>query len=159
MEESNTTAPEQKTSLAPFIGIGIIALVVLIGGAIVWSNNSKPPETVTQQTESPTGVVAGIEDATQTDSTVKTIDLEAGSFYFKPNEIRIKKGQKVKIVMHSVSMMHDFVIDELGVKLPVVKNGETGTIEFTPEESGTFEYYCSVGQHRAQGQVGTLIVE
>ena len=90
---------------------------------------------------------------------VQIIEVEAGSFYYEPNEIRVKQGDKVRIVMNSVSMMHDFVIDELGVKMPVVENGDTGTVEFTVDQRGTFEYYCSVGQHRAQGQVGTLIVE
>jgi nitrosocyanin len=93
------------------------------------------------------------------DKDVTVIEVEAGSFYYKPNAITVKKGQKVKIVMHSVSMMHDFNIDELNVKMPIIKNGDTGTIEFTPDQVGTFEYYCSVGQHRKMGQIGTLTVE
>ncbi len=94
-----------------------------------------------------------------TESSAKSIDVEAGSFYYKPNEIRVKKGETVKITLHSVSMMHDFNIDELNVKSPIVKNGDTGTVEFVASKAGEFEYYCSVGQHRAQGQVGKLIVE
>ena len=93
------------------------------------------------------------------DTTVKTIDVEAGSFYYKPDTITVKKGQKVKIVLHAVSMMHDFNIDELNVKAPITKNGDTSTVEFTPDKTGTFEYYCSVGQHRANGQVGKITVE
>ena len=56
-------------------------------------------------------------------------------------------------------MMHDFVIDELNVKSEIIKSGETGEVEFTPDTIGEFEFYCSVGQHRANGMVGTLIVE
>jgi heme/copper-type cytochrome/quinol oxidase subunit 2 len=56
-------------------------------------------------------------------------------------------------------MMHDFVIDELGVKIPVTQAGDTSVVEFVADTPGTYEYYCSVGEHRAQGQVGTLIVE
>jgi nitrosocyanin len=89
---------------------------------------------------------------------VKTVEVEAGSFYYKPNTITVKKGEKVKIVMKSVDMMHDFNIDELGVKVPITKSGSTATAEFTADKVGTFEYYCSVGQHRANGQVGTLVV-
>lgn len=90
---------------------------------------------------------------------VRTIDVEAGSFYYLPNTIRVKKGEKVKLVMRSVDMMHDLNIDELKVKVPVTKSGSTATAEFTPTQTGIFEYYCSVGQHRANGQVGTMIVE
>jgi plastocyanin len=32
-------------------------------------------------------------------------------------------------------------------------------VEFTPNIVGEFEYYCSVGDHRAKGMTGTIIVE
>jgi heme/copper-type cytochrome/quinol oxidase subunit 2 len=56
-------------------------------------------------------------------------------------------------------MMHDFNIDELNVHMDIVKAGNIGTVEFAADQVGSFEYYCSVEQHRANGQVGTLIVE
>lgn len=89
---------------------------------------------------------------------VKTVEMEAGAFYYKPNMLTVKKGEKVKIMFTAIDMMHDFVIDELQVKMPVVKSGNTGSVEFTADKVGTFEYYCSVGKHRANGQVGKLIV-
>lgn len=90
---------------------------------------------------------------------VQMIAVEGGSFYFKPSEIRVKKGEKVKIVFSSVSMVHDFVVDELDIRTSVIPAGQTATVEFTADKTGTFEYYCSVGQHRANGMVGQLIVE
>lgn len=89
---------------------------------------------------------------------VQVVNIEGGSFYYKPDTITVKKGQKVQVVMKSADMMHDFVIDELNVKMPIVQSGNTGTVEFVADQVGTFEYYCSVGQHRKNGQVGTLIV-
>jgi len=56
-------------------------------------------------------------------------------------------------------MMHDFNIDEFDVKLPVTAAGETNSVTFIADTIGEFEYYCSVGQHRQLGQVGTLVVE
>lgn len=90
---------------------------------------------------------------------VRTVTVEAGSFFYEPNVIRVKKGETVKIVFNSQDMMHDMVIDELGLKVPVTKGGESATAEFVASEAGAFEFYCTVGQHRANGQVGTLIVE
>jgi heme/copper-type cytochrome/quinol oxidase subunit 2 len=87
------------------------------------------------------------------------IQLEAGSFYFKPNIIKVKSGQTVTITLKSMDMMHDFVVDELGIKVPITKSGETNTFTFTANQKGEFTFYCSVGQHRQNGQVGTLIVE
>lgn len=90
---------------------------------------------------------------------VLTVDMEAGSYYFKPNVIRAKKGETVRIVFHAVSMMHNFNVDALNVHSPTVRNGNTATFEFTPEKTGQFEFYCAIANHRAMGQVGTLIVQ
>jgi plastocyanin len=56
-------------------------------------------------------------------------------------------------------MVHDFNIDELNVHSPMTKNGESNTVEFTADKVGVFEFYCSVGQHRKNGQVGKITVE
>ena len=90
---------------------------------------------------------------------VRVIEMEAGAFYYKPDQIRVKKGETVRIVMNSVDMVHDLVIDELNIQIPITKSGEMNVVEFTADTVGEFEFYCSVGSHRAQGQVGTLIVE
>ncbi|HEY5714693.1 MAG TPA: plastocyanin/azurin family copper-binding protein [Candidatus Gracilibacteria bacterium] len=37
-------------------------------------------------------------------------------------------------------------------------DGET-SVTFVADKKGTFEFYCSVGSHRTNGMVGTLIVE
>jgi heme/copper-type cytochrome/quinol oxidase subunit 2 len=134
------------------------------------SENSETTEEVSEGSQmlqtSPTTGTSGMASPSasptaETGSTedVKVVEVEAGSFYYKPNEIRVKKGQKVKITLKSVSMMHDFVIDELKVKAPITKSGSVSTVEFVADKVGKFQYYCSVADHKAKGQVGTLIVE
>lgn len=166
MDDLSTQA-EKKTNLLPvYAGVAILIVVVLgvimmkgsvIGKDTVVNNDANantPPDVLKEvNTESGSGDAMGVSDF------VKTVSIEGGSFYFKPNEIRVKKGETVKITLSSVDMMHDFVIDELNVKSPIAKSGETSTVEFVANEVGTFEYYCSVGQHRSMGQVGKLIVE
>ena len=161
MEES--IQQPTKNNIPTVIGAVVILGVIVLGVVMVSSgkNTEVPAEKVIQEVV--VSVAPEKEAAEPAESMikdeVKIITIEAGSFYFKPNEIRVKQGQRVRVVMNSVSMMHDFVIDELSVRLPIVKNGDAGTIEFVADKIGTFEYYCSVGQHRANGQVGTLIVE
>ena len=94
-----------------------------------------------------------------TASTSRIVEVEAGSFYYKPDTITIKKGEKVRINLTAVSMMHDFNIDELGVKVPITKSGSSSFVEFVADKTGTFEYYCSVGSPRAHGQGGKITVE
>lgn len=90
---------------------------------------------------------------------ITEIVLEAGSFYYKPNEIKVKQGQKVRIVMTSKDMIHDFNIEGLGVTIPVTPSGQTNSVEFIADQKGSFTFYCSFPGHRAGGQTGTLIVE
>lgn len=133
----------------------VLAIVAILGGAVYFTQNKSSEQAPSMmQTEDTTGM----ETKTETMEDVTVIEMEAGSFYYTPNVITAKKGEKIRIVMKSVSMMHDFVIDELGVKMPVVKNGDTGTVEFVADKVGSFEYYCSVGQHRANGQIGTITI-
>lgn len=90
---------------------------------------------------------------------VQEFKVEGGMMYFNPKEIRVKKGDKVRIVFTNKEGFHDWVIDEFNARTPQIRAGETATIEFVADKVGTFEYYCSVGQHRQLGMKGNLIVE
>lgn len=90
---------------------------------------------------------------------VKTFTVSEGNFFFNPSEIRVKKGDKVKINFNDADGMHDFVIDELNLKTKRINAGEDATVEFTADTVGQYAFYCSVGQHRVNGMEGKFIVE
>ncbi len=90
---------------------------------------------------------------------VKSFNVTGQNFSFTPNEIRVKKGDTVKVTFTS-NGTHDFVIDEFNARTAVLRTGDAPqTIEFVADKTGSFEYYCSVGSHRQMGMVGRLIVE
>lgn len=89
---------------------------------------------------------------------MKVITVEGGKMYFSPNTITVKKGDKVKVIFKNVDGFHDFVLDEFDVKTPQITGPAEATVEFVADKAGTFEYYCSVGNHRAMGMKGTLTV-
>jgi len=72
--------------------------------------------------------------------------------------LRVNRGDRVRIEFTSVSGFHDFVIDEFGAT-ERVQEGESTFVEFIADQEGTFDYYCSVGSHRANGMEGLFIVE
>lgn len=88
----------------------------------------------------------------QPSSTV--IELETGSFFFKPDTITADAGE-INILVKKNQGYHLFVIDELNVR-QVINEGET--IKFTAKP-GTYTYYCGVPGHRGNGQEGTLVVK
>lgn len=81
------------------------------------------------------------------------------NFAFDVEEIRVKEGDTVTINFVSNDGFHDWVVDEFDAATAQVNTGGTTSVTFVADTAGTYEYYCSVGNHRAQGMVGTLIVE
>jgi len=92
-------------------------------------------------------------------SDVVEIALNGFNFGYSQDEIRVQEGDTVKIVLTSTDGFHDWVVDEFGAATARVNTGETTSVEFVADQKGTFEFYCSVGQHRAMGMKGKLIVE
>ncbi len=92
-------------------------------------------------------------------SSQKTFNITGRNFAFSLQEIRVKKGDTVTINFSSVEGFHDFTIDEFNARTERVQAGQSSSVTFVADKAGTFEYYCSVGSHRALGMVGRLIVE
>lgn len=94
---------------------------------------------------------------------VLEVTMDTGEFFFSPKVISAKPGQTVNITLtNSGGMMpHDFVIDELNVASEEIMKGEETTVSFTVPASAAgkeYEFYCSIGEHRANGMVGTLTI-
>ena len=89
----------------------------------------------------------------------ESVQLNMSNFTFGVEEIKVKSGEKLMVSVTNDSGTHDFVIDELAVDSGIIPEGETMEIEIPTDKPGTYEYYCSVGQHRALGMKGVLIIE
>lgn len=88
----------------------------------------------------------------------RRITVASRSFAFEPEEITIEAGEDVAIVLTSDDILHDFVIDELDLRIKATKSssGEGG---LRVDEAGTYTFYCSIPGHRNAGMEGTLVVE
>jgi len=89
--------------------------------------------------------------------------LNLNNFSFSPNLIAGEPGETIKIKVTSKNGDHDFVIDELGVRSSILASGEEQvlvvTIPANAVSGTTYEFYCSISNHRAMGMVGTLRVQ
>lgn len=106
----------------------------------------------------PTSVV---ETPTETEAAAETrvFDVSGSNFAFDVTEMRVKEGDTVTINFSASAGFHDWKIDEFSAATAQVRPGTPTSVTFVADKKGTFEYYCSVGSHRAQGMVGNLIVE
>lgn len=90
---------------------------------------------------------------------IKSGIIEASNFKFTPDAMGVNLGDTVTVTFKNTGGMHNFVIDEFNVKSKTLKSGESEEITFVANKKGTFQYYCSTGQHRAMGMVGTIVVQ
>lgn len=120
-----------------------------------------PEDTVTDEMPAEDTQVAPVEEPgaeVLEKGGIREFVVNGKDYKFDPTEIKVNRGDTVRIVFNSQDMMHDWVVDEFGARTKVLTAGKEETIEFVADKSGTFEYYCSVSDHRAKGMVGKLIV-
>lgn len=89
---------------------------------------------------------------------VKEFTISASNYKYDVSNISVNKGDTVRIILKDTEGTHDLVVDGYNVSTKVLNAGEQDVIEFTADKPGQFEYYCSIGQHRQMGMVGTLTV-
>lgn len=181
MEENDINPAQPKNS-----GLLLLLFFVVMAGVVIYlittSNSSNTPQVATQNQNSENSQTsesdkAVTEDSSpnqneaegmtpenetsedKADSKVKIVNVTGSNFQFSPKTITVNKGDTVRIVFSSENGFHAFVLDQFGVKTKTLNTGGTDIAEFVADQAGTFEYYCSVGSHRAMGMVGNLIVQ
>lgn len=156
----------QKNTVLLVFGV----IVVLVGGYYFMTKGSVndkaavPPQVVTSQPVPPHPVEVPPAVTPPSPATVSTLKeftmnayYDAQGKWFSLKEMTVKKGDKVRINITNIKGMHNFNIDELGIKKDLPLNDKV-VIEFTADKAGDFVYYCAMPGHRAGGQWGTLHV-
>jgi len=144
--------------------IAIVIILVAVGGYMLLSKGgaveaTPTPTALSTSTPSMSASPKPSASASPVAGAVKTFNVTGKPFSFTPSEIKVKKGDTVKIVFKNEQGSHDWVIDEFNARTKVLSSGQAETIQFVADKTGTFEYYCSVGTHRQMGMKGKLIVE
>jgi len=128
--------------------------------AVFGTDNSDGSVTAQSIQLNPTmGPGGGTPNKSQKSPDAKEIVVEGSNFTFSPNTLKVKKGEKTRIVFKNTEGMHDFRVDELNIKTASIREGQEDFVEFTADKKGSFEFYCSVANHRMMGMKGTVVVE
>jgi plastocyanin len=139
--------------------IAIVVVAVVLLGLIWYFGVPGAAPQGTPETQAPADSVAPRSPDGLGISAVKEFTLTASNFKYDVTEIHVKKGDTVRLTLKIAEGHHDWNVDEFHAKTNVLQAGQEQTIEFVADQAGTFEYYCSVGNHRAMGMVGKLVVE
>jgi len=96
-------------------------------------------------------------EATEPGGPAIAAQLDAFDIGWDPKEITIGTGPQTIAITNTGVSLHDFTIDELGIKVDLPA-GETTNVEINAEP-GTYTFYCSIPGRREAGMEGTLTVE
>ena len=129
----------------------LVVVVVLMGGFLLFKGKSVAPTEIVPGNQEVVEEIAVV-------PSVKEFVVEAVPFSFSLSTMEVNKGDTARITVTNVKGTHDFKLDEFNVSTRILNVGEEQVITFVADKVGTFEYYCSVSNHRAMGMVGTLNV-
>jgi plastocyanin len=169
--EENSPKKNNTGLIAAIVAVVIVLLgaVFVIKGMMSSSGTASQtedntatmqPETTSSPGEGAMASSSATEDSSSsaTQAGEKDFTVSGSSYKFEPATLTAFKGDKVKITFKNSGGNHDFVIDEYNVRTKIIPSGQEATVEFTADKTGTFDYYCSVANHRAMGMQGTLTV-
>ena len=139
-----------------WIILGVLLALVLAGFFYL----RRPQLSPTTTQESPATAVPKTGTTQETGATVREVTVEGDEYSFSPKSLSVTAGERISLTFKNMgNLPHNFMIDELGVVTKTIAGGQTDTVEFTAEASGTFTFYCSVGGHRELGMEGDLEVQ
>jgi len=90
---------------------------------------------------------------------VPVVEITARRFAFTPGKITLKKGQTVKLRLHSEDVTHGFFLRALKLD-ELIPAGQTTEVTITPQAAGTFTTICDHFCGANHGNMNmTIVVE
>ena len=90
---------------------------------------------------------------------IPVVEITAKRFAFSPDKITLKKGQTVKLRLHSEDVTHGFFLRPVKID-EEIPGGQTKEITVTPQTAGTFTTICDHFCGANHGNMNmTIVVE
>lgn len=161
--EENTENKESQQSVGkginPLIIVGIVVLCLVLG-YFVYKNRTQSQNIAPSAQNVDESMESTSTEASEPSSLeVKEFTINGSNFSFNPSSITINRGDKVKITFKDDDGTHNLTIDGYNISTKTINSGNSESVQFIADKSGSFEYYCSVDSHRERGMTGTLIVQ
>lgn len=86
----------------------------------------------------------------------RTIEVHAKRYAFVPDQVTLKKGEPVTIIMDSDDVAHSLRIDGLNVNIKAM-GGERAQQTFTPQQLGNFAGKCGVFCGSGHGKMSFMV--
>lgn len=157
-QQAQTSTPTKEKPGSKTLIIGLVAIVLVGLGYFLLKRlggyQTPAPATIEQilVTQEPV-VEEGRGEA-------REITVEGDEFSFSPSALSLTAGETVRLTFKNIgNSPHNFSVEGTDIVTQTIPPGGTTTLEFDVPETGTYTFYCSVGNHRALGMEGDLEVE
>ncbi|WP_040395949.1 cupredoxin domain-containing protein [Cesiribacter andamanensis] len=125
------------------------------------ADDAPPADSVRQETAPPNMLE---NDPTVQDSDSEQLEIRVQNLQFSPAELRVKKGQRVQIMLINEGEVESSLRIELPgnaqeLREPVPPAQRAGIVFTAPEKAGTYPFYSPLRNQRDRGLSGQLIVE
>ena len=136
------------------LALPLLALLLLAacGGDTEGVSQVTPPAGETMESAQPAADAAAV----RMENGVQVADIEAGRMGYAPASLELTAGVPARLVFTRTvdsDCSSQIQIPTMGVPVTDLPMGEPVAVEFTPTQSGTFEFVCGMDMQR-----GSLIV-
>ena len=131
------------------MGLKFLAVLVLILGIFSGCSHAEPCDN--------TPDIASYELSGEVVDGVRVVRVEAYKFGFSPENIVVKNGEKVKMILNTRDVAHGIFAKGLGIDIKV-EPGVEAVAEFTTYSKGVFPFSCNVYCGSGHSKMGGLII-
>jgi manganese oxidase len=132
--------------------IGAIATAVVAAVALVLSGGALITSAGKSSAAAPTTPTAAAAAAAPT-----SVEVELSEFAIEPASITVAAGGVLEVVNRG-AIDHDLAVIDQDVATPMLKGGESATLDLSALAPGTYEVHCTVAGHEAGGMKATLTI-
>lgn len=82
-------------------------------------------------------------------------------YKIRPETAEVRAGDVVNLTFKNAlgnSESHSLVLEGYDIKIGPIEESVAESVTFTADQTGTFAYYCDIGNHRELGMEGQLTV-
>lgn len=137
--------------------LGVLAIVGKQGLALFNKLEMSSPQPTNTMIEPAKEVSDSLKNAGNL-GTITSVDVSASNFAFTPTEIVVNHGDTVQINFVNTQGMHNFTIEGIAARTKTIQAGYSEQLTFVADKIGSFPFYCTVGNHKAMGMSGVIIV-
>lgn len=143
-----------------WITVGVLAAVLIVGVFLMGQRGTTTQPTPATTQEVPVPGTDTDEMTVEEEGEATEVTVRGEEYSYSPSSLDLEAGQTVRITFENTGTLpHNLTVEGLAVATQTIMGGDTDTVEFTAPESGTYTFFCSVGNHRQLGMEGELSVE